>query len=483
MSPWLVLAIISGYIGLLYAVSRFTSRGADADAFYVAGRQAPWPLVSYGMIGVAISGITFVSVPGEVANSDFSYFQLVIGYALGLVVVAVVLLPLFYRHRVISIYSYLEERFGPYTHKTGAAFFLLGHLLGASFRLYLMAYVLQLIVFDALGIPFAATVLITLLLIWLYTYRGGIQTVIYTDVLQTTFLLLAAVAGIWAVADAMELSLGELHEQVWISPYARIFHWSWNSPQNFFKLVVTGILLTVVSNGLDQAVMQKHLTCATVEDARKNIFMLSAILLLVNLLFLFLGAALLLVAAEQHIALPAETDQYYPLLAVEHLGYLAGITFIIGIAAAAYSSADSSLTGLTTAFCVDFLGYQTHRADNARVRRLVHLGFSLLIFLFIMAFRAINDQSVVSAFIKVSGYAYGPLLGLFAFGVFSRRPVQDALVPMLCLAAPMASYLLDAFSVKLFNGFQFGYEIILVNGLLMLAGLYLISQPIKNDEW
>ena len=358
MSPWLVLFIISAYIGLLYLVARVTARNADADTFYVAGRKAPWFLVSYGMIGVAISGITFVSVPGEVANSGFSYFQLVIGYALGLVIVAVVLLPIFYRYRVISIYSYLERRFGPPTHKTGAAFFLLAHMLGASFRLYLMAYVLQLIVFDELGIPFAVTVLITLLLIWLYTHRGGIQTVIYTDVLQTTFLLLAAGVGIWSVAETLQLSIGELGQRIGESNYAQLFHWSWESPQNFFKLVVTGILLSVVSNGLDQAIMQKHLTCATLGDARKNIFTLSAILLFVNLLFLFLGAALLLYAADQSIVLPAATDEYYPLLAVEHLGYGAGIAFIIGIAAAAYSSADSSLTGLTTAFLPTFVSFE-----------------------------------------------------------------------------------------------------------------------------
>jgi Na+/proline symporter len=475
MSPALILGLIACYIGLLYVVAYFSSRHADAESFYLAGRNAPWPLVSYGMIGVAISGITFISVPGEVINTGFSYFQLVIGYALGLMVVALVLLPLFYKSELVSIYSYLETRFGDYTHKTGAGFFLLAHLLGASFRLYLMAYVLQLIVFDALQIPFAVTVFITLMLIWLYTQKGGIQTVIFTDVLQTTFLLLAAVVGIWAVADTLDISVWNLQEKVWQSDSAQLFHWSWSSPDNFFKLVITGMLLTIVSNGLDQAIMQKHLTCPNVRDAQKNIFTLSIILLVVNLLFLALGGSLLYFVQEAGLTLPEQTDQLYPTLAVDHLGYAAGITFIIGIAAAAYSSADSSLTGLTTAFCVDFLGYQTHREDNPKVRKLVHLGFSFVIFLTILLFRAINDQSTISLFIKFSGYAYGPLLGLFAFGMFTGRQVKDRWVPLVCISAPIISLVLDRYSTMLFNGYQFGYEIIIINGLLTFVGLMLID--------
>lgn len=482
MSPAVILIIISCYIGLLYVVAYFSSRQADANSFYLAGRKAPWPLVSYGMIGVAISGITFISVPGEVANSGFSYFQLVIGYALGLMVVAWILLPLFYQKKVISIYTYLEQRFGKHAHKAGAAFFLLAHLLGASFRLYLMAYVLQLIVFDALQIPFAVTVFFTLMLIWLYTWKGGIQTVIFTDVLQTTFLLLAAVVGILAVAGALDLSVTDLQRAVWNSDRAQLFHWEWSSPDNFVKLVITGMLLTIVSNGLDQAVMQKHLTCPTLSDAQKNIFTLSIILLVVNLLFLALGGSLLYYVQEAGLTMPDQTDQLYPMLAVDQLGYAAGITFIIGIAAAAYSSADSSLTGLTTAFCVDFLGYQTHREDNPRVRRLVHLGFSLLIFLTILIFRAVNDQSTISLFIKFSGYAYGPLLGLFAFGMFTRRTVKDRWVPLVCISAPLLSLLLERYSTVLFNGYQFGYEIILINGLLTFMGLMMIGNHVGTGQ-
>ncbi len=474
MNPHLVILVIAIYIGALYLVSWYTSRDADSDAFYLAGRKAPWYLVSYGMIGVAISGITFISVPGEVGNSQFTYFQLVIGYALGLILVALILIPLFYRNRVVSIYSYLEGRFGVRTHKTGAAFFLFAHMLGAAFRLYLMAYVLQLIVFDELGVPFACTVFVTLMLIWLYTYRGGIKTVIYTDVLQTTFLLLAAVVGIIAVANSLNVSLVDLGSVVWKDGLDNMFDWSWSSTDNFFKLMLTGLLLTFTNNGLDQAIMQKHLACASVGDAQKNILTLSVILLLVNLLFLFLGGSLVYYAAESQIAMPEESDQLYPLLATQHLGWFAGITFIIGLAAAAYSSADTSLTGLTTAFCVDFLGYQQHRDDNPGVRKWVHLGFSLLLFVFIIVFRALNDQSVISAFIKISGYAYGPLLGLFAFGVISDRRVKDRWIPALCILVPVLSYILEIRSFAWF-GYQFNYETIIVNAVVTMLGLYLIS--------
>ncbi|NND32808.1 MAG: sodium:solute symporter, partial [Saprospiraceae bacterium] len=461
---------------LLYLVSHFTAKGANADTFYMAGRRAPWTLVSYGMIGVAISGITFISVPGEVQTSAFSYFQLVIGYALGLILVALVLLPIYYKSRVISIYSYLENRFGYYTHKSGALFFMLTHLLGASFRLYLMAFVLQLIAFDALNIPFFVTVFITIILIWLYTYKGGIKTIIFTDVLQTTFLLLAIILCIYSVAQHMQLSLAGLNNKIWSSEYSKIFYWSWDSPYNFFKLVLTGMLLTIVANGLDQAIMQKHLTCPRLIDAKKNIITLAFVLLIVNLIILFLGAALVLYASEFQVILPGQTDQIYPRLAVNHLGSVAGVAFIVGIAAAAYSSADSSLTGLTTSFCVDFLGYQTHRADNSRVRKWVHLGFSILIFVFIILFHLINNESVVSAFIRISGYTAGPLLGLFTFGIISKRKVHDRIMPLVCLTAPLLSYFVNRYSPYLFQGYQLGYEIIVVNAILTLIGIYLFSK-------
>lgn len=482
MNPFLALSVIVCYFGLLYLISYFTSRNADSTSFYTAGRRSPWPLVSYGMIGVAISGITFISVPGEVSNTQFSYFQLVIGIAIGLLIVAFVFLPLYYKRKIISIYGYLEERFGRHTHKTGATFFLVAHLLGASFRLYLMAFVLQLMVFGPIGIPFWATVLITILLIWLYTYKGGIKTVIITDALQTTFLLLAVLISIFMIANKMDLSFSALQSRVWEDSASQVFFWTWESPQNFFKLIITGILLTVMTNGLDQAIMQKHLTCPTLRDAQKNMIVLSLVLIVVNFLFLFLGAALLVFAAENHLALPARSDQLYPMLATHHLGLIAGVTFVIGIAAAAYSSADSSLTGLTTAFCIDFLGFQKDREDKPQVRKWVHFGFSILIFMCIMIFKALNDQSVISAFIRVSGYVYGPLLGLFAFGMLTGRQVRDRWIPILCLLAPLVSLTLHLKSEDWFQGYQLGYEIIVVNSLLTFLGLFLIPQPSPSQN-
>lgn len=476
MSPFLALSILAAYFGLLYLISYFSSRKADARVFYTAGRNTSWWLVSYGMIGVAISGITFISVPGEVSNSQFSYFQLVLGISLGLLIVAYVLLPVYYKQRVISIYGYLEERFGYWTHKTGASFFLLAHLLGASFRLYLMAFVLQLIVFDPLGLPFWATVLLTILLIWFYTYKGGIQTVIFTDTLQTTFLLLAVVASLYSLAQGLNISFAELPRKVWEEGPSQVLYSSWSSPNNFWKLLLTGTVLTIMTNGLDQAIMQKHLTCPSLRDAQKNITLLSLVLIVVNLLFLFLGGALWLYAQQEQLALPEQSDQLYPWLATEQLGTFAGITFVIGIAAAAYSSADSSLTGLTTAFCVDFLGYQTHRADDARVRTWVHLGFSLLLFVLILLFRAINDQSVIRSFIKVSGYVYGPLLGLFAFGLVHQASVRDRWIPGLCLLTPLLGLILDLYAED-WLGYPLGYEIIVLNALLTFIGLFFLIVP------
>ncbi|NND05036.1 MAG: sodium:solute symporter [Saprospiraceae bacterium] len=475
MSAGLTLTIIVSYFGVIYLIAYFSGRTANAQAFYLAGRKAPWLLVSYGMLGVAISGITFISVPGEVINTQFSYLQLVLGYTIGLLIVAFVFVPVYYKQQVVSIYAYLENRFGFFSHKIGATFFMIAHLLAASFRLFLMAYVLQLMIFDDIGIPFSITVAVTIALIWFYTFKGGIQTVLFTDVLQTSFLLLAVVLTLASISDGLGLSFKELYADVWHGEHAQIFFWEWNDPKNFFKLVVTGILLTVMSNGLDQAIMQKHLACANISDAQKNLILLSVAVFLVNILFVFLGGALLLFATENSISLPSQSDEIYPLLAVEHLGVVASATFVIGIAAAAYSSADTSLTGLTTAFCVDFLGYQKTKQDNPRIRHRVHLGFSIMIFICIMAFRLINDQSVISVFITVSGYAYGPLLGLFTFGFLTKRVVKDEFVPLLCVIAPLCAFILSRYSTQWFSGYQLGYEIIVVNAAITFFGLFLLS--------
>jgi solute:Na+ symporter, SSS family len=366
-------------------------------------------------------------------------------------------------------------RFGKYTHKTGAIFFLLAQVATASFKLFLMAHVLQLLLFNRLGWPFELTVLITLLLIWLYTYRGGIQTIIITDILQTTFLLLAVVLSVWSISQQMDLSVGALFQEMEENNLTKIFYWDWDHPQNFLKLLLAGTLLTVMTNGLDQSVMQKHLTCKDLKSSQKNIVTLALILLLVNMLFLYLGGALHIFSSQMGIVLPERTDSIYPILALDNLGIVTGTFFLVGIAAAAYSSADSSLTGLTTSFCVDLLDFESKKSDQTSLRQGVHFGFTIVIFLVILIFNAINNESVLSAFIRTSGFIYGPLVGLFTFGIFSKRIVDDRWVPVVSLIAPIISFILDIYSSQWFNGFQFGYGILVVNSLLALLSLYLLS--------
>lgn len=482
MSAGYVSVILTIYFAILYWISRLTVKKADSSTFFIANRNAPWPLVAYGMIGVAISGITFISVPGQVADTQFSYFQMVIGYGLGLLVVAFILVPVFYKIKAVSIYSFLRKRFGRRTHKTGTIFFLVAQVATASFKLFLMAKVLQILIFNTLKIPFEVTVLFTLLLIWLYTYRGGIQTVIITDTLQTTFLLLAVVLSIWSISRQLDLSVVDMYHQMNNRDMARIFFWSWDSPDNFFKLILTGMLLTIMTNGMDQSVMQKHLTCRDLKSSQKNIVTLAVILLAVNILFLFLGGSLQLFGEIRGLNLPEQTDNIYPVLAINHLGLLTGTFFLIGIAAAAYSSADSSLTGLTTSFCVDVLNEDFMVNNNNRLRQLIHLGFTMLIYVIILVFNAMNNESVLYAFIRTSGFIYGPLVGLFAFGIFSKRKASDQLLPIVAILAPVICVVLDLNSEKWFDGYQFGYNILVINSLMTLAGIYLLSFLNRQDR-
>jgi len=480
MTPFITTLVILGYFGLLFIISLLTSRRTTSETFFTADHQSPWYLVAYGMIGVGISGITFISVPGEVGNSQFTYFQLVIGYAIGLILIALVLLPLYYRLRLISIYSYLEQRFGVRTYKTGALFFQLAQSFTAAFKMFLMAGVLQISLFDPLGVPFEATVLVTLLLIWLYTVRAGIKTVVITDTLQTTFLLLAVVLSIWIIGKQLGLTVPQLVERITASPNSTMFVTDWSSPRHFLKLILTGIFLTVVTNGIDHSVMQKHLTCPNLRESQKNMFVLAGMLLVVNLLFLSLGLLLYEYAYFLKIPLPEQTDDLYPLLALKYFSPFAGVVFLLGISAAAYSSADSALTGLTTSFCVDILNFEK-RNLSTKIRNLVHLGFSLLIFLVILVFKWLNDESVVNAFIRVSGYVYGPLLGLFLFGMFTRLKVRDNYVPLVCVAAPIFSIVLYFNSEAWFN-YKFGFEILLVNCVVTIIGLILLLAPVSENR-
>lgn len=481
MHPGLVIGIIGGYFIVLILISYLTSGKGDSKAFFTGNRQSPWYLVAFGMIGASLSGVTFISVPGWVESTSFTYMQIVLGYLLGYLVIGTVLLPLYYKLNLVSIYQYLEKRFGHYSYKTGAFFFLISRIIGASFRLFLVASVLQIAFFDSFNVPFEASVFVTIVLIWIYTFRGGIKTIVWTDTLQTLFMLLAVGITIVIITKDMQISAGGVVHAISESQYSQIFDWDWHSKTNFFKQFFSGAFIAIVMTGLDQDMMQKNLTCKTLGESQKNMLWFSLSLVVVNLLFLGLGALLFIYAQSNGIALPDKSDDLYPMLALNHLGTLAGVTFLLGITAAAYSSADSALTALTTSFSVDFLGMDAEK-DNKKLRTLIHVGFSALLFLVIIVFKAINDQSVISAVFTAAGYTYGPLLGLYAFGLFTKRSTNDKAVPFIALLAPILSFLLSHYSEVLLMGYKFGFELLIVNGLLTFIGVWMFSQKNKSGE-
>ncbi|MEM9990685.1 MAG: sodium:solute symporter [Bacteroidota bacterium] len=482
LTPQLILLIIAAYFVVLLTVSWLTSRGADSKDFFVAGRQSPWFLVAFGMIGASLSGVTFISIPGVVgagkANQAFSYMQMVFGYLAGYAFIAAVLLPLYYRLQLTSIYTYLEQRFGTAAYKTGAGYFLLSRTVGASLRLYLVAIVLQQFVLAPLGVPFWATVAITILLIWVYTFQGGIKTIVWTDTLQTLCMLTAVSLTIFAIGDELGKSPSELFALVRESDYGQLFFFDqgWSDPNNFFKQFFSGALITIVMTGLDQDMMQKNLSCRSLQDARKNMFSFSIILVLANVLFLTLGALLYLYAAHIGLDIPARTDQLYPTIALDQLSPVIGIAFILGLIAAAYSSADSALTSLTTSFCVDFLGFEKSIADETskkKTRLKVHIGFSLLLFLMIIFFNSYNDDAVITKLFQITSYTYGPILGLFAFGMFTNWQIRNRWVLAVCLLAPATAYFIN-WGLLLLN-VNIGFLIWALNGITVFLGLRLIA--------
>lgn len=485
MDSNLILLVITSYFLLLFLISWFTTRKISSQSFFTGDRQSPWFLVAFGMIGASLSGVTFISVPGEVGNSNFYYFQVILGYIIGYSVVALILLPLYYRLNLISIYSYLEERFGFWSYKTGAFFFILSRTLGSSIRVFLIAGVLQLILFDRWGIPFWVSVFLTVLLIWLYTYRGGIKTVVWTDTLQTLFMLGAVAVSIYLIADELDISsFGELVGTIAEDSRSTIFNWNWRDGTNFFKQFFAGAFIVIVMTGLDQDMMQKNLTCRNLGDAQKNMFWFTIILVFVNLMFLSLGVLLYLYSEANQIAIPAQTDGLYPLLASQYFSTFAGIVFVLGIIAAAYSSADSTLTALTTSFCYDFLEIERKypKEVQPKIRKKVHMGFTVLMFLVILAFRWINDQSVINSVFVIAGYTYGPLLGLYSFGLFTKFAVDDKWVPYLAIAAPLIAFVVDRNSEEWLLGYRFGFEILILNGALMFLGLWLIRKRTRNTR-
>ncbi len=476
MSVQLAGGILAIYFALLLVISYYTSKGADTNAFFTANRQSPWWLVAFGMIGTSISGLTFISVPGAVGKTSFTYFQLILGHSLGYLTIALVLMPLYYRMNLISIYGYLEKRFGFWSYKTGSAFFLLSRTIGSAARLYLAVNVLQIAIFAPIGVPFVVTVFISIALIWLYTHRGGVQTIIWTDTLQTLFLLVALFITIYLVGQQMNMGFGDMIQTISDSKYSHMFEWDWKNPHFFGKDFFAGVFIAIVMTGLDQDLMQKNLTCKSIGEAQKNMFWFYWVLLFINILFLSLGALLYIYAQANQIAIPAKTDELYPMLALGgQFGTLAAVTFLLGIIAASYASSDSALTALTTSFCIDFLSIEKFKEEKrTKLKHRVHLGFSLLFFVVIGLFHLFNNQELIAAVFNLAGYTYGPLLGLFSFGLFTKLQVRDKLVPIVCVGSPVLTFILETQSQSLFGGF--GFAKLILNGSICFLLLWLIRE-------
>jgi Na+/proline symporter len=497
MSPFAILLLIVVYFGLLFVISHVVSRkDSGNDAFFKANKNSKWYLVAFGMIGTALSGVTFISVPGEVGNPDlqFKYFQFVLGNAIGFLIIAKVLLPLYYRMNLTSIYGYIEQRLGTVSYKTAASIFLISRTIGSSFRLYLVIIVLQRYVFDFYNIPFAATVLISLALIFAYTYKGGLKTIIITDTLQTFFLVTSVFLTIIFICNHLELSFFEAFETVKESQYSKIFFFDdYQSGNYFWKQLLGGIFVTIAMVGLDQDLMQKNLSCATIGEAQKNMFTFTGIFVLINIFFLSVGALLYLYATKNGIEVPLDlvtgkprTDLLFPEIAFHHLTLIPAIVFLLGLTAATFATTDSALTALTTSFCVDFLGMDKAANQNkpnmVRNRHLVHIGFSLLMFFVILLFNSLTDQSVVSMIFTVASYTYGPLLGLYAFGLFMQsKTVRDKWVPAICVVSPLITFWINSLATEWFSGYVFSVEIIIVNGLITFLGLLLISKSTQEN--
>ena len=485
MSSFSIILMIAAYFALLFVISYFTSRNAGNSAFFLGERRSPWYIVAFGMIGASLSGVTFISVPGMVAADKFSYLQMVLGYLPGYAVIAFVLMPLYYRLQLTSIYGYLGQRFGPSSYLTGAWFFLLSRSLGSAARLYLVAIVLQYLIFDDLGVPFVLSVIITIALIWLYTHRGGIRTIIWTDTLQTFFMLFAVGATFILLGQKLGWDLSTTIAQIKGSEMSRIFFFDDPKPGTYFwKQFLGGMFIAIAMTGLDQDMMQKNLSCRNIKEAQFNMVSFSLVLVFVNLMFLGLGALLYLYVGQAGIKLPAKADQVYPMLATGgHLPAMVGALFILGLIAAAYSSADSALTALTTSLCVDVLKID-RRPEEQRVplRKKMHLLMSAVMVLQILLFDVFNDDSVIKTVFTVAGYTYGPLLGLFAFGMMTRLQVRDRWIPVIAIFSPVITYFLSLYSEDLFNGYKFGFELLLVNGALTFLGAAMISRPSAGSD-
>lgn len=508
MAPSLLFSFVIGYFLLLLVVAYFTSKNSNNDSFFIGNRNSNWMLVAFGMIGTSLSGVTFVSVPGTVGNSGFSYFQIVLGYFLGYLVITFVLLPLYYRLNLTSIYRYLQKRMGPVAYKTGALFFIISRALGATARMYLVVKILQVFVLDSMGIPFWLTALVILVLILLYTFEGGVKTIVYTDTLQTSFMLIGLLVCIITILAKKEMGLGTALQALQERNLLRVFNTDYLSAGFFVKQILAGAFITIAMTGLDQEMMQKNISVRTLRDSQKNMLTLSVILIVVNFLFLFMGGLLTLFAADQQ--LQVKSDDLFPAVALGgYLSAMVSVIFIIGLISALFPSADGALTALTSSFCIDLLGLKEKTGwseqQKKSTRLTVHLSFAVLFFLLVMLFRWIDDKSIIDVILKVAGYTYGPLLGLFAFGILTHRKVNDRATLWICLAAPLLIFAIDfinnpdwfiqhfklgtetaaglkQLSLNLFGGFKIGLEILILNGLFTFLGLLMFSKPASRVE-
>ena len=484
ITPFFILSLVIGYFIVLLTIAYLTAKDDTNESFFKANRNSPWYLVAFGMVGASLSGVTFISVPGWVESSQFTYFQVVMGYLVGYFVVAYVLLPVYYKNNVTSIYEYLNTRLGQNSHKAGAFFFFVSRVLGAAFRLFLVAIVLQQFIFDALGVPYELTVVLSIVLIWVYTQKGGIKTIVFTDTLQTGLMIAAVILSIIYINQALDWSFSEFLASSELLNYNQILVTdSLLSRNHFLKSFIGGAFVTICMTGLDQDMMQKNLSCRNLKDAQKNMVIFSFVLVFVTALFMLLGALIYIYAQGQGIGIPLmdgapKTDLLFPEIALNgNLGVAVAVTFILGLIAAAYSSADSALTSLTTSFCVDFLGIEKRpKADQKKLRKKTHLWMSLMLIIVVIAFKYVLDRNVIDGLLTVAGYTYGPLLGLFAFGIFTPYQIKDRYVWVVVLAVLGLVSILGNIDASSIGGYELGYELLPLNGLLTFLGLILIRR-------
>jgi Na+/proline symporter len=489
MSPIYIIILILAYFGVLMLISFLTGKDDSNAVFFKANKNSPWYLVAFGMVGASLSGVTFISVPGWVDATQFSYLQIVMGYVVGYFVVAFVLLPVYYKLNVTSIYQYLDQRFGVVSYKTGTTFFFISRILGASFRLFLVASVLQYFVFDAWGVPFEITVILSIIMIWVYTFRAGIKTIVWTDTLQTFFMIAALFASIYYINMQLDWSFSDFIASEDLKAYTKTFFFDdFLAKNHFIKSFVGGMFITICMTGLDQDMMQKNLTCKNLKEAQKNMVSFSLVLFVVTFIFMLLGALLFIYAQKFGVATPVvdgqvKTDLLFPEVALNsNLGITVGVIFILGLIAAAYSSADSALTSLTTSFCVDFLNIENKPKDHQKsIRKKVHIGMSALLVIVIIIYRYVLQDNVISSLLQVASYTYGPLLGLFTFGVFTKHNIKDKYAWLVAIIAVTVTYLLNDHSKEWLGGYVFGFELLPLNGLITFIGLWLIKSKKQNN--